>query len=760
MKLEKKIYHIYPEYAEEILLHISNHDEQGLKRVSRAWINQKDCHLDGNGATLVFHGDIIPFYLKNCEKVLLENFTICYAEQIYTQAVVRKTGSRYMEIEIDAEHNPWEIRNGRCCFLCDGKWQELSEWLEWDTEKKAPAAGIRDVYLKNETQDGIEVTFTALSENLLGVEMKGDDVFPEGSKAGNTLVMRHHLRTHPAIYVCDSKNVTLRNISITDSRGMGFLAERTENILLDQVRVQPPENSERIYSITADATHFVYCSGKIEIRNCLFENQMDDAVNIHGIYLRIREVLGDSSVIVQWVHPMQKGVLFGKAGDIVGIVDHTTMLTTDQCRIETIEVYNRDFAKITLDHMPEEIGKGDALENLTYIPDVEIVGCAIRSNRARGILVTSGGHVVLRSNLFQNAGAAILIEGDANYWFESGATKDLIVEQNTFRECCYVKAWGQAVIQVSPGVMKSAGEQRYHRRLTIRENRFVRNAGQLLKTDGIREIYFKDNHVEWQREKKTDIVIDKWAQRYEHDKEIPFAPILEELKNAAKGENEQEYEVYLRFLQSLVPYLYQHYELHHFPQHVAVNTMEDLKWKTRECEKLYGVKGIFVPDWFEGFFQMKRFTLGRLQFERWQTPKDYPLPETERREEVPYVINVHIPEAGPLDYMECKAAYREAAAFFKKYFGMEKIFFYCDSWLLTPAHEEILPEQSNVLQFMRDYQIYHWEADEKGHDLWRIFGKEDCSNAAELPENTSLQKAYKKWLLDGNYSGCGKGAML
>ena len=50
----------------------------------------------------------------------------------------------------------------------------------------------------------------------------------------------------------------------------------------------------------------------------------------------------------------------------------------------------------------------------------------LRRHRARGILVTTPESAVIEKNLFSTAGTAILIEGDTDYWFESGAIRDLV----------------------------------------------------------------------------------------------------------------------------------------------------------------------------------------------------------------------------------------------------------------------------------------------------------------------------------------------
>lgn len=39
---------------------------------------------------------------------------------------------------------------------------------------------------------------------------------------------------------------------------------------------------------------------------------------------------------------------------------------------------------------------------------------------------------IIEHNVFQNAGAAILIDGDSNNWFESGSTNDIIIRENKF----------------------------------------------------------------------------------------------------------------------------------------------------------------------------------------------------------------------------------------------------------------------------------------------------------------------------------------
>lgn len=102
-----------------------------------------------------------------------------------------------------------------------------------------------------------------------------------------------------------------------------------------------------------------------------------------------------------------------------------------------------------------------------------------------------------------------------------------------------------------------------------------------------------------------------------------------------------------------------------------------LKWKMDECKEVYKISGTFVPAWFDRFFKVERFGLGRLQFEL------IPFGETYEKNGVSLnpestVINVHIPRTGTrLDRESAKAAYQMAADFFKDEFGEKPIVFVC-----------------------------------------------------------------------------------
>ena len=63
--LENKEYHIYPDFLQERVICVSNNDMDGFKKTAFLIENKKNITVDGNGAKLIFHGIVNPFFITN-----------------------------------------------------------------------------------------------------------------------------------------------------------------------------------------------------------------------------------------------------------------------------------------------------------------------------------------------------------------------------------------------------------------------------------------------------------------------------------------------------------------------------------------------------------------------------------------------------------------------------------------------------------------------------------------------------------------------
>ena len=114
-------------------------------------------------------------------------------------------------------------------------------------------------------------------------------------------------------------------------------------------------------------------------------------------------------------------------------------------------------------------------------------------------------------------------------------------------------------------------------------------------------------------------------------------------------------------------------------------------------------------------------------------------------------IDVHIPADLPLTPEICLASYDRAREIFRRCYpeyNFKGII--CHSWMLEKRLEEIQGKKSNVTRFMDEYHGYPIKSG--GNAIYSfIFKLPAPIPADELPEETSLQKAVKKFLSEGNF---------
>ena len=472
-------YHFWPQRAEERYLFVSNNDES-LARIAFPLFERDGLIIEGRGARFVFHGFMTPFALRDCAQVTLTGFTVDWERPFHSECDIGGVGEGFVDLRVARDRYPYRIGDGRLMFLNEfGEELNIGAPLEFDPVRREPAYKVYDNY---------GVTNRHVSEELAPGLIRFRAPFSTVPTPGNVLVMPPDHRLCPTITIGDSRDIVVEDVTLHHCGGMGIVAQRTRDIRVRHVNVTP--SAGRVVSLTADATHFVNCAGSIEITDCLFENQMDDPTNVHGIYARVSERLSDTELEVELVHPQQRGIDITQAGDTVEIIGRESLATYGKAAVTTVEQLNKQFTQLRFSGViPAEVRAGDAVQSLGWQPDLTIRGCTFRGNRARGPLISTAGKVVVEDNTFHTPGAAILIAGDANYWFESGSVHDVVVRRNTFDNCNY-GVWGEATIEVTPEIKPAsrAGAVGYHHNIRIEDNLFVTFHERLLKahcTDGL-----------------------------------------------------------------------------------------------------------------------------------------------------------------------------------------------------------------------------------------------------------------------------------
>lgn len=245
---------------------------------------------------------------------------------------------------------------------------------------------------------------------------------------------------------------------------------------------------------------------------------------------------------------------------------------------------------------------------------------------------------------------------------------------------------------------------------------------------------------------------------YDADINCDFSELCRAADSAASTVGVRENTAELLLLICLTKRLELEYEQRGIENAIFLNTVQDLRYKLEECKLVRGFAGTFVFWWFDRFYNLTRFALGRLQFEIVDFGDTY---ECEGKKLTPEskVINVHIPRSlEPLSPELCDEAFAMAQSFFADEIEGD-VAFVCNSWLLYPENEKILSEKSNVYKFMKRFDVIKSGVDANFRHLWRLFDTDE-KNPARLPRDTSMRRAYAEHLENGGKVGTGKGVFF
>lgn len=470
-------YDFYPDESQKELLFISAHDHQPERHIGIDLKGMDHFTIDGNGSEFVFHGNMLPVSIIDCEKVTLRNFSIDFENPYYSQALITDVTPEFTEIEFGTDTG-YNITNNRLYLESGIGPMAVHAFMEFDREGKfvTPDTGDLGGYSKAEKKDGRTVRLYGMNRRL---------------QKGNILFMRNTSRPNPGIFSWRCNDLLFEDIKIHWSQGMGTLSQRCENITMDRVDVCIKKGSDR-YFTTIDALHFTACKGLISVTGGLYENMQDDAINVHGDYLQIQEISPERDrITIAYKHSQSFGYESVLDGETVQFIDAQTMLPISRMKAaKTVRVDDYRTEIYFSRPVPENIRINDCVENTDWTPRIIYRNNIIRNNRARGALFSSPRRTVVENNLFDHcSGSAILLSSDCNSWFLSGACHDITIKDNRFNMCMTSPyQYCEAVISVYPEMPEMSGEC-YHSGIRITGNHFTVSGGSRVlyarSTDGI-----------------------------------------------------------------------------------------------------------------------------------------------------------------------------------------------------------------------------------------------------------------------------------
>ena len=494
LRFPKGQYDFHPENAQEMYRPVANHDN-GLKRFGFPLFGCKNITIDGGGSTFIFHGRMVPITAERCQGVTLKNFTINWIRSFHAELTVVESdqNNKSFVVETDAEKYPYTISRGKILFHRYGQDDPIGANIVFDPATKAPIHNTRQYSISYDPK------VSEVSENRFRIANIKKKVPPVGSVL---VVYGVHptSRLCPAIHVTNSSDLTIGDVTVLEAGGMGLIVERTENVTLNHMVVTSA--ADRIVATRADATHFIGCKGTILVEDCLFEHMLDDSINIHGAYVKVEKYLGDRQFLCEISHFQQWGLTFAQPGDKIALLSRTTILPFAETEVEKVDVLNEHRFVLTLAEVPGELPEGPlSVENLSWYPDLVMKNNTVRQNRARSVLVTTKGKVLIEGNYFSSQMHGILIEGDNNKWYESGAVGDVMIKDNTFENVGF-QGGPTYPLLASPLLTREQhlGEGHYHRNIQFIGNTLKSFNGLIVQAKSVSGLTIADNKIAFSKD--------------------------------------------------------------------------------------------------------------------------------------------------------------------------------------------------------------------------------------------------------------------
>lgn len=462
-------YDFWPQYAIEKQYYESNSDVIALRRCGILIEDMKNLVIDGQGSEFVFHDRIQPFTVDSSQDIVIKNVSIDWELPMTTQAEIKEVTDNYIDIAINVLESPYTIEDEKLTFVGEGWKSGLYGVMEFERETKLIAPQTGDAGCLGPDYEGYKAE--QLSYGLVRLHY----AFKRKPAKGNYLVLRHNARDHAGMFIVDSKHVSIQNLNMYNNAGLGILSQYSQDLMFKNVNSVPNPAKHRIFAGHDDGLHFSNCKGSIVVDSCRFLGLMDDPINVHGTSVRIVERKTNKTLVGKFMHHQSVGFIWARAGERVGIIENNSMHTIGSATVESFKTITPELFEITFrEPVPTSVVEGYALENLTWTPDVHIKNSFFGSNRARGILISTPGRVIIENNTFESSGAAILIAGDANNWYESGAVTDVVIRHNTFNDPCMTSMYQfcEGIITIYPEVPKPQVDRPFHRNIRIENNIF------------------------------------------------------------------------------------------------------------------------------------------------------------------------------------------------------------------------------------------------------------------------------------------------
>ena len=473
-------YELQTTNAIKLNYHISNtnDDPYHAKTIGFFFSHTGHFRVSGNGATFYARGKMMFTCLDHAEDVTFSNLNFDYRRPTVSEMTVLSANSTNAIVQVHPD-SAYAIQNNSLVWVGEG-WSYSVGNIN-ATQELDPTTG------RVWRRGGVLGSVTRVDE-LAPFQLRLTYASNPGFTAGRVLQFRNTFRDYAGTLVQRSKDIAWTNVGFFFMHGMGLVAQFSENLTFEHCNLAPRPGSGRTCACWADCLHFSGCRGKITIHNTTMAGTQDDSINVHGTHLRIVAQPATNQIQLRFMHAQTYGIEAFVPGDDIEFVRNTTLLAYATNRVQAVQVIDDKNILLTLENeRPTNITlNADVIENVTWTPEVEVRNCQVLMSPTRGFLLTTRRSILIESNNFTQLNMyPLLMEDDANGWYESGCVHDFTIRGNRFIQNA------QAAIKFNPAVQ--SGNTPVHRNITITGNFFSLPGNNAVEAHHVDTILIRSN---------------------------------------------------------------------------------------------------------------------------------------------------------------------------------------------------------------------------------------------------------------------------
>ncbi|TSJ44374.1 hypothetical protein FO440_09400 [Mucilaginibacter corticis] len=498
-------YNFFPDGATKRQLHITNTNDTpyALKAIALMFDSCKYVDVEAsNAATIVLRGKMIETFVNACDHIRLSGLNFDYQRPTVSELKVLSVTNNYADVLINKD-SKYTIKDSLLTWQGEG-WSYRPGWYWQVLDPATNELERTDISIE-------KAKFSSMGGNKVRIHFAKNP----GFKAGLIYQNRDVTRDCAGIFMRNSSNLWLKDLNIYFMHGMGVVSQYCNNIKIDHVAVKPSASSGRTCAAWADILHFAGCKGKIEVGNSYLSGANDDAINVHGIHLKIIEKPAAKQLRVKFMHDQTYGFNAYAEGDSIDFIKPQTLLAYGSNVVTESKMLNDKEILLTLQSpVTADVQLGDAIENTTATPQVWIHHTTIARIPTRGILTTTRRKIVIENNNFQRTHmSGVSVSDDAANWYESGMVKDLTISSNNFYYC------GEPVIAIHPENQET-GNVAVHSNITMIGNHFYLKDNNILSAKNTASIRLINNDIQLKGQlKKIDDLV-----KLDHCTDVKISP--------------------------------------------------------------------------------------------------------------------------------------------------------------------------------------------------------------------------------------------